>query len=55
MESYNSFNHSTITSDLLLELIADAKSKDNVDMEFEIEYFYPNAVLKKSTLLVPHI
>ena len=47
MSTYNTYHHSTITRDLLIEYIEDAKSKDDIDMEFEIEYFYPNAVLKK--------
>ena len=47
MTTYNNRHHFTITSDLLCEFIEDAKSKDDIDMEFEIEYFYPNSVLKK--------
>lgn len=47
MTTYNNRHHYTITSDLLREFIEDAKSKDDIDMEFEIEYFYPNSVLKK--------
>jgi hypothetical protein len=47
MSTYNNFHHHTITRNLLSEFIEDAKSKDDINMEFEIEYFYPNAVLKK--------
>ncbi len=47
MSRYNTYHHSTITRDLLIEYIEDTKSKDDVDMEFEIEYFYPNDVIRK--------
>jgi len=47
MSTYNNCHHHTVTRDLLREFIEDAESKDDIDMEFEIEYFYPNAVLKK--------
>ena len=42
----NSFWHQTLTIELLIEFIQDANKKDELELEFEIEFFHPNQEIK---------
>ena len=46
VREYNSFWHQTLTIELLIEFIQDANKKDELELEFEIEFFHPDEEIK---------
>ena len=44
---FNSYGNSYITKDLLIEFIQDARAKNELNLEYEITYFYPDQKIKK--------